>query len=322
MSEADPTNGQQEAKWKRFEKLVFEIQKSFAGTTAIVTLNDHIMGVDSGVERQIDISIRQQVSQFPILVAIDCKDYSEPIDVVDMGAFVTLTTDVRANKGVMVSSNGFTKAAIKIAKNASIDTLTLIDSKSVDWKNYVGIPLLIDHTSIEQYSLDISGVGRTLLPYATEELVVMAMYSDDGALIGTPLEILHRKWNKEQIPHEPGVHRVELGKQVNVEYRGVKSKIDVAAHIHVRQDFYLGPLRVYTQGFHDAQNSSLIVARELRTDSIDAGAIIRGEVPGWKKLDVTDGTTVRASMRLSVSAGYGDEAEFDEETTEPEVLDP
>jgi hypothetical protein len=42
------------------------------------------MGVDSGTERQIDVSIRQQVSQFPILVIIDCKDYAEPIDVVDM----------------------------------------------------------------------------------------------------------------------------------------------------------------------------------------------------------------------------------------------
>ena len=149
----------------------------------------------------------------------------------------------------------------------------------------------------------------------------MPMYSDDGALIGTPLEILHRKWNEEQIPHEPGVHRVELGKQVNVQCRGVKSKIDIAARIRVRQDSYFGPLRVYTQGFHDAQNSSVIVARELRTDSIDVEAIIRGEVPGWKKLDVTEGTTVRASMRLSVSAGYGDEGDFDDGATEPAALE-
>ena len=135
MAEMDPfTNDQQEAKWKRFEKLVYEIQKLFAATTAIVRLNEHIMGVDSGTERQIDISIRQQVSQFPILVVVDCKDYAEPIDVVDMGAFVTLTTDVRANKGVMVSSNGFTKAAINIARNAGIDTLTLIDSKALTGK--------------------------------------------------------------------------------------------------------------------------------------------------------------------------------------------
>lgn len=320
MGEVDSIKDpKQEAKWKRFEKLVYEIQKSFAGTTASVTLNDHIMGVDSGTERQIDVSIRQQVSQFPILVIIDCKDYAEPIDVVDMGAFVTFTTDVRANKGVMVSSNGFTTAAIRIAKNAGIDTLTLIDSKGVDWKTYVAVPMLLEHTSIGQYSLKISGVGRMLLPYATEELAELPMYADDGTLIGTPLGILHRKWNKQQIPQEPGVHQVEIGKQVNVEYRGVKSKIDIHIQIVVRQDFYLGPLRVYTQGFHDAQNGSLIVARELRTDSIDAGAIVRGEVPGWRKLnDVTDGSTVRAAMRLSVSAGYGDEDDFEDETIEPE----
>jgi hypothetical protein len=53
-----------------------------------------------------------------------------------------------------------------------------------------------------------------------------------------------------------------------------------------RKNFYLGPLQIYTQGFHDAQNGSLIT-KELRTDWINAGTIVRGEVPGWKKLDVT-----------------------------------
>jgi hypothetical protein len=140
------------------------------------------------------------------------------------------------------------------------------------------------------------------------------MRADDGTSLGTPLKIMHRKWNKEQIPHEPGVHKVELGKQVNVEYNGVKSKIDIGAQVVVKRNFYLGPLQIYTQGFQASQNGSLIT-RELRTDSIDAGAIVRGEVPGWKKLDVTDGSTVRAMMRLGVSSGYGDEDEFEEEAT-------
>jgi hypothetical protein len=321
MAEVDPSDGQ-EAKWKRFEKLVYEIQKSFAGTTATVTHKDYITGVDSKVEREIDISIKQQVAQFPILVVIDCKDYAEPVDVKTVEEFAGLYEDVRANKGVMVSSNGFTSTAITVAKNKGIDTLCLIDSKGVDWKTYVAIPVLIEDTSIEQYSLSVSGVGRMLLPDATEELVMMPMYSDDGTLLGTPLKIMHRKWNKEQIPHEPGVHKVELGKQVNVEHRGVKSKIDICAQVIVKRNFYLGPLQIYTQGFHDAQNGSLMIAEELRTDMIDAGAIARGEVPGWKKLDVTDGSTVRATMRLSVSSGYGDEDDFDDETAGPVVLKP
>ena len=81
----------------------------------------------------------------------------------------------------------------------------------------------------------------------------------------------------------------------------------------LKRNFYLGALQIYTQGFHDAQTGALIT-RELRTDSINAGAIARGEVPGWKKLDVTDSSTVRAMMRLAVSSAYGDEDEFEEET--------
>lgn len=322
MAEVDPPkDAQQEAKWKRFEKLVYEIQKSFAGTTATVTHKDYIMGHTSQVEREIDISIKQKIAQFDILVVIDCKDYASPVDVTTVGEFVSLFEDVRANKGVMVSSNGFTPAAITFAKNKGIETLCLIDSKGVDWKTYITVPLLIESTSIDKYSLSISGVGQVLLPYATEELVMLPMYADGGTLLGTPLQIIHRKWNKEQIPHEPGLHRVELGRQVNVEYRGVKSKIDIGAEIIVKTEFYLGPLQIYTQGFHDAQNDSLIT-RELRTDSIDAGAIVRGEVPGWKKLDVTDGSTVRAMMRLGVASAYGDEDDFEDDTTEPVVLNP
>lgn len=60
-------------KWKRFEKLVYEIQREFAAS-AKVTLNDSIQGVDSRTPRQIDISVRQNIGQYSILVVIDCKD--------------------------------------------------------------------------------------------------------------------------------------------------------------------------------------------------------------------------------------------------------
>ncbi len=313
MDEVEPVLSTQEAKWKRFEKLVYEIQKSFAGTTATVTHKDYILGVDSKVEREIDVSIKQQVAQFAILVVIDCKDYAVPVDVKSVEEFAGLVEDVRANKAVMVSSNGFTPAAVSVAKNKGIDTLCLIDSKGVDWKTFITVPLLIEDTSIDQYSLSISGVGHCVLPYAPEELAELQMQAEDGTSLGTPLRVMHRKWNKEQIPHEPGIHDVELGKQVNVEYRGVKSRIDITAHVVVKRNFYLGPLQVFTQGFHDAQTGSLIT-NKLRTDSIDAGAIARGEVPGWKKLDVTDASTVRAMMKLDVSSAYGDKDDFENET--------
>jgi hypothetical protein len=97
MDQVEPPKSSHEAKWKRFEKLVYEIQKSFSGTTAIVTHKDYIVGADSKVEREIDISIKQQVAQFPIIVVIDCKDYAEPVDVKSVEEFAGLAEDAEAS---------------------------------------------------------------------------------------------------------------------------------------------------------------------------------------------------------------------------------
>ncbi len=85
-------------KWKRFEKLAYEIQKEFS-RSATVTLNDSILGVDSKTTRQIDISVRQNIGQYPILAVIDCKDYKDPVDVKAVEEFAMMVRDVRANKG-------------------------------------------------------------------------------------------------------------------------------------------------------------------------------------------------------------------------------
>ena len=82
MAEVDPPkDGQQEAKWKRFEKLVYEIQNSFAGTTATVTHKDYVMGQASKVEREIDVSIKQKIAQFAgwrIRRDALCRDVRDP----------------------------------------------------------------------------------------------------------------------------------------------------------------------------------------------------------------------------------------------------
>lgn len=221
---ASPEPKPSSKKWERFERLVYEIQKDFAGTGATVKHKDRIMGADSGVEREIDISIRQQIAQFSVLVVMECKDHADPVDVKGVEEFAGLFKDVRANKGVMVSSNGFTPAAINVAKKQGIDTLHLIDSEGVDWRSYIAVPLLIEWTHMEKYYLNVSGVGHILLPYATEQLVRMPMYSDDGAFLGTPLKALHRKWNKEEVPHEPGVYRWNWGSKSTFNTGGCDQK--------------------------------------------------------------------------------------------------
>ena len=62
----------EQAKWKQFEKLVAKIQADLAGN-AVVTHNDKIVGKHTGIERQVDVSIRGLIGQYPILIVIDLQ---------------------------------------------------------------------------------------------------------------------------------------------------------------------------------------------------------------------------------------------------------
>src|SRR5579863_9395591 len=117
-----------EPKWKRFEKQIHQIHSQLAPQGAVVTLDDKIVGFESGVERQLDVTIRISVAGYKILVVIECKDESRPVDVGGIGEFTSLLQDVKANKGVMISSSGYTPAAVEMARARGIDTRTYVDT--------------------------------------------------------------------------------------------------------------------------------------------------------------------------------------------------
>jgi hypothetical protein len=79
------TNLKPTPKWKQFEKFVEKIQKSLT-PNADVKHNEFIFG-KSGIKRQVDISIKYNLGQFDFLVAIDAKDWKNPVDINDVDAF-------------------------------------------------------------------------------------------------------------------------------------------------------------------------------------------------------------------------------------------
>ena len=130
-------------KWKRFEALVAKLQQEFS-PNAKVTLNDKIKGRRTGIERQIDISVRQTIGQFDMLIVIDCKDYSSAVDVKGVEEFLGLVDDVGANKSALVASGGFTQTAKTRAKDAGVDIYSLVDAEDHDWRSFVAIPFVCD----------------------------------------------------------------------------------------------------------------------------------------------------------------------------------
>lgn len=74
--------------------------------------NQKIMGKKSKIRRQIDILA---ISTHKII--IDCKYYSRTVDVKHVEMFLGMLDDIGVDKGIIVTSKGFTKSAINRAKN-------------------------------------------------------------------------------------------------------------------------------------------------------------------------------------------------------------
>lgn len=284
-------------KWKRFERLAYEIQLDLAAD-AQVTLDDRLQGQDSGVERQIDISIRRRVAQYDILVVIDCKDHSTPVDLKSVEEFIGLTKDVRANKGALISSKGFTESAMTLARRRGVDTFRLIDTEAVDWQAYASAPVLLHRIAFGGYRLILSNFSTLPVAVATTDLPTANLYSLDGDRLGTVASRIARAWNAGQVPAVPGRHDVPLGKQLFLELGEERVQVDIIARIHVHQEFYLGDIRLHLKGLQNTQTAG-VITREIYTDAISPSQIAQGLEPGWTKVDAPDQLAVELLMELA-----------------------
>lgn len=290
-------------KWKRFEHLAFEIQKELAAD-AEVKLNDSIDGVDSKVKRQIDISIRKKIGQYSILIVIDCKDYAEPLDVKDIEAFAGMVKDVRAHRGALIVSSGFTPAALSVAKNEGIDTYRLVDTENVDWKSYASLPCLLERTFFSEVAFRFDGVPfhPFVLPTDQKEFLALEFASADGVQRGTLPQMVRRKWDKAEMPRVPGEHAVPLGDDLVSSFREHKSHAKVTAIALVVREWYFGPLPVKLRGLEDLQTGG-VITRTVTTDIIDFANIESGKDTDWKKIN---DPAQLAVIKPAIHLGYFD----------------
>jgi hypothetical protein len=75
--------------------------------------------LDSGVKRQVDVTAYALDEK---RIIIECKLHKEPVDIGYIDAFYTVIhVDVGAAGGIMVSSRGFTRGAVRSARAKKID---------------------------------------------------------------------------------------------------------------------------------------------------------------------------------------------------------
>ncbi|WP_234733441.1 restriction endonuclease [Tellurirhabdus bombi] len=107
-----------------------------------VTLDDNIVGTQSGVRRQIDISIKGQVSGVDILYLVQCKDYTRRADINKVGELSSVMQDVGASKGFLICSGGFTRTIHQYAQKLGIELWSVEDVNSSQWHVEKKIPVI------------------------------------------------------------------------------------------------------------------------------------------------------------------------------------
>lgn len=94
-------------------------------------------------EREVDIVIETQISNYSVILSIECRGRGRPADVGWIEEMHTKHRDLPTNRLILVSESGFSANAKKKAKALHIETLTYKDAIQCDWKVLTGLPAII-----------------------------------------------------------------------------------------------------------------------------------------------------------------------------------
>lgn len=100
--------------WKEYERNVLETLKGTYGETQL-SLDKKLPGRFSKKKRQIDILIEEKINGKIVKTVVDAKFYNKKINVKALDSFIGMLQDIGADRGIMISENGFTDGAAKRA---------------------------------------------------------------------------------------------------------------------------------------------------------------------------------------------------------------
>ncbi|MBE2225833.1 MAG: restriction endonuclease [Ignavibacteria bacterium] len=157
--------------WKDYEHFIYNrFRRIYSG--AEIQYDVKIKGIRSFASRQIDILVNINELGTKLVIVIDCKYFNKKIDVKQIDEFIGFLQDVKANKGILITNKGYTKAADNRAKNDTLDVkIDIVEFDELDryqgfggamiWKanNMISIPCpvgwVIDNSSVTHDALCI-----------------------------------------------------------------------------------------------------------------------------------------------------------------------
>ncbi len=106
--------------WRDYEHFIYNHFRNLY-PEAKIDKDVKIVGHISKTKRQIDILVDISEVGVNLKLAIECKYFNKKIDVKTIDSFVGFLDDIKANKGIIITSKGFSSAASERAKNDTRD---------------------------------------------------------------------------------------------------------------------------------------------------------------------------------------------------------
>jgi hypothetical protein len=91
----------------------------------------------AGVRRQIDVLWRFRQAGIEHLVLVECKNYSDTVELGDIDAFRSVVDDIAGARGIMVTRVGFQSGATEVARHYGIGLKLLRPPEDQDWDGYI-----------------------------------------------------------------------------------------------------------------------------------------------------------------------------------------
>lgn len=101
-----------------YENAVADVLAFLAGDSATVERNVKLYGRRSKTDRQIDVVVRQRSFGAETVLIVDAKRWGKPLDVADVGNFLSLVDDVGADQGLLVTTMGVSPAGVEFARES------------------------------------------------------------------------------------------------------------------------------------------------------------------------------------------------------------
>jgi hypothetical protein len=163
--------------------------------------------LETGIERQIDVSIHSEIAGHEILIIVQAKNWKEPADVNAIGEFASVIKDLRAKKGVLICRAGFTSTALEYARNIGIDLCMLHDAESREWSLDIKLPLLwIDYLPKLRPIMNLYLDAGDSFSHDPREWILSV---DGGKTRILPFETFINKWNAGELDRRKGnTHRL------------------------------------------------------------------------------------------------------------------